>query len=498
MVLLTEQQRERDVVLRLCDRAYAAGIRAGMPLADARALLPPRDAKRLLVAAHDARRDAEALQALAEWAVRYTPVVAPDTWPPDRCDALLLDVTGCERVHHGLSALLQRMARELHGLQLHARIAAAPTFGAAWALAHFSEESITVANTDDMRDRLASLPTQALRIDESIVRGLDEIGVTCVGELFDLPRGELPSRFGDELLLRLDQMRGQAFESIDAVRPAAPLDVQRLFAGPVKQLEAIQLAAKQLLQEAALRLLHRESAARQFHLTLYRSDIDPLTLSVQLSRPSRDAKHLWSLFAPKVEKAQLGFGVDSMRLDVKRLTRIRHAQQSHWRNDAADRKQFESDFGQLLDVLTHRFDDRCVLRMTPHETHQPGDVTAFTAAAHVATSGKQPDMSFTSADRPTFLLPKPEPIEVLATFPEGPPRWLRWRGVERRIRIALGPERIADQWFAFHRSWQARATGVSSSLSPHDYFKLQDEHGQWLWIFSEGDPRRWFIYGQWS
>ena len=152
--------------------------------------------------------------------------------------------------------------------------------------------------TDDIRSALAPLPPQALRLDEAMVLDLEEVGITRIGELFDLSRDALPSRFGDELLLRLDQAMGEAFESITPIMPVEAPRVERFFAGPVKKLEAIQLATKQLLKEMSLRLHTRESAAAQFDLTLRRSDrAEPVTMTVRLSGPSRDAKHLWSLFA---------------------------------------------------------------------------------------------------------------------------------------------------------------------------------------------------------
>ena len=77
------------------DAAAALGLRAGMPLADARAMHPA-----IAVAQADERADFALLEAVADWCDRYTPLVGLD--PPD---GLLLDVTGCAHLFGGETAL---------------------------------------------------------------------------------------------------------------------------------------------------------------------------------------------------------------------------------------------------------------------------------------------------------------------------------------------------------------------------------------------------------
>ena len=73
--------------------------------------------------------------------------------------------------------------------------------------------------------------------------------------------------------------------------------------------------------------------------------------------------------------------------------------------------------------------------------------------------------------------------------PEGPPSWFRWRGVEQRVTGSAGPERLAMEWWR-----QERGQPPFS----RDYFKVQDEHGRWLWIYRIVESRRWFVHGLWA
>src|ERR1700744_2570182 len=65
-------------------RAQAAGLRAGMTLADAHAIVPTLD-----VAEADANAEAELLAGIADWCRRFTPLAALDS-----PDGVLLDVGG--------------------------------------------------------------------------------------------------------------------------------------------------------------------------------------------------------------------------------------------------------------------------------------------------------------------------------------------------------------------------------------------------------------------
>src|SRR5207244_6559447 len=114
------------------------------------------------------------------------------------------------------------------------------------------------------------------------------------------PRSGLPSRFGEEVLLRVDQALGEVVELIEPVRPPEPMHVERLLSGPTTNLEGLMLATRELLGLLLEQLHGRESGARELKLTLARSDTTPLTLVIKLTRASRDAKHLWSLLRPRL------------------------------------------------------------------------------------------------------------------------------------------------------------------------------------------------------
>ena len=106
--------------------ARAAGLYTGQKVTDAMALVPE-----LVTAEAEPEADAAALTALVDWAVRFSPAVAPDA-----PDGLFLDIAGVSHLWGGEAELMADFRARLSANGLHFRCAIADTPGAAWALAH--------------------------------------------------------------------------------------------------------------------------------------------------------------------------------------------------------------------------------------------------------------------------------------------------------------------------------------------------------------------------
>ncbi len=450
----------------------ADGAAVGMALGDARAILPAGSAR---IEQFQPESVAIKLRALAAWANRLAPTVAVD--PPD---GLLLDITGCERVWKGEPMLMARLTRGFAGLGVRTRSAIAPTFGAAWALARFANDR-TIAVDGEQSSLLAPMPTAALRLEAPCVADLATLGIDRVEHLLALPRRTLPARFGPSVLLRLDQAMGEAIETIDPVRPVDPPQAHRLFDGPTPSLEAIELTVRELLYELCARLASLESGATRLRIELLRSDLEPAAIGAQLSRPSREPRHLWAIVRPKLERVHLGFGVEGVSITALHLCRIDHEQARCW--DAPPQQAVKAE-GELLDALTARLGDRRVMRATLHASHLPE--RAFRWASVLTTSrpgaaAEPPPLG----DRPTVLFDSPVEVRVLSVFPDGPVASMMIAGQDHTIEQSIGPERIGPEWWEGDR--QTR-----------DYFKVCDDRGRWLWLFRESETGCWHVHGVWA
>ena len=133
--------------------------------------------------------------------------------------------------------------------------------------------------------------------------------------------------------------------------------------------------------------------------------------------------------------------------------------------------------------------------------------------------------------RPLRLLPNPEPINVMAEVPHGPPMRIIWRRIAYRILKASGPERIEAEWWRSGKNLEVleRPERGSKKRDPRDdpktdkpkpkepehvstlaafdplttvrdYYVVEDDGGRRLWIFRIGlygaaEAPRWFMHG---
>ncbi|MEX2318649.1 MAG: DNA polymerase Y family protein, partial [Bauldia sp.] len=189
-------------IVALDEGAEKLGLARGMALADARAMIPS-----LAVADDDPAADAALLDEIANWAERYTPLVAIDG-----TDGLFLDITGAAHLFGGEAALVADLLARLTAQGFLARASIADTPGAASAAARFTD--IAVAPVGGATALLTPLPLAALRIDRDTVFAMDRVGLKTIGQIVGAPRAPLAARFPLGLLLRLDQAFGLDEEAI--------------------------------------------------------------------------------------------------------------------------------------------------------------------------------------------------------------------------------------------------------------------------------------------
>ena len=116
-------------IAALNDEAARLKLRAGLALADARAMYPS-----LTVMDADPAADRQSLEAIADWCDRYTPLVGLD--PPD---GLVFDITGCVHLFGGEAPLCRDIVARLARQGFAARVAVADTVGCAWAVARYGD-----------------------------------------------------------------------------------------------------------------------------------------------------------------------------------------------------------------------------------------------------------------------------------------------------------------------------------------------------------------------
>ncbi|QOV90839.1 Y-family DNA polymerase [Humisphaera borealis] len=421
-LVLFQDVASRQLVTTACEQSRAAGIRIGMTLAEARTMCPG-----LTHAPADPDLDRRALEALGRWMTRFSPVVAVES--PDR---LLIDLTGCERLFGGIEPIRRRVVDVLQRMRITARVAVAPTIGAAWAMTHGIVRDTGLAPASESASlgchglaysparggvtaatpatgsgvpqpmalessapttppaspfilrpsSLSLLPTTSLRLASSTLLTLHHLGVETIGQLLALDRPSLLDRFGPEVLLRIDQLLGRAPEMLRPLEFRTPLRAVMEFDGAVTAIEAIWEVLRRLVDELTQQLARVGGGARRVEAEFRRAYSPPVTRTILLSKASREAKNLFGLLRCATENLDVRDGKDinhaadgfhcdgfiAISLAAPAWERIADEQ---WAMDGQCEQASAGEVARLVEVLSVRLGPQSVVRMMLHECHLP-------------------------------------------------------------------------------------------------------------------------------
>jgi protein ImuB len=506
-VVLTVEGTHGLVVHAVTKAAAERGARAGARLTDARALDPG-----LIAVPADPAGDSALVERLARWAGRWSPLVEVDG-----PDGLRLDVTGAAHLFGGEEGLTTDVHARFAAMGLTARVAIAPTAGAAWALARYQPLSPLGRGTD-LATLLAPLPVAALRLPPQATRTLERLGLKTIGMLAGIERRSLARRFreADNPVDALDRALGRKPEPLAAVPDERPPRETLRLEEPATHPEAAAQALERLIPGLVRQLERRRLGARRLALTGFRVDGSVAAASVATSIPSREPQHLQRLLADKAAALDPGFGFDAFALEACWTEPLGAAQQS-----LVEEPDRESDIARLVDRLSVKLGADKVRRPVAHESHVPerasgwgmaissslraqlvgrgtmqrrlhgGGVGAKPLHHSTSSSGPPPRPAAREELRPQKLLDSPEAIAVVYATPEGLPRRFVWRRAVHDIARVEGPERIAPEW------WRERSTARL-----RDYYRVEDVEGRRYWIYRQGvigDGRggapEWYLHG---
>ena len=147
-LVVTGKRGNAELIVAVDEAAERLGLAPGLALAQARAMHPAIEAVE-----EDTEADSELLESIADWCLRYTPLVACDA-----PDGLLLDITGCAHLYGGERALIADLGRRLDRAGFAYRLAVAGTIGAAWATAHYGRPESYAGGEERIFCRRCRLP----------------------------------------------------------------------------------------------------------------------------------------------------------------------------------------------------------------------------------------------------------------------------------------------------------------------------------------------------
>jgi protein ImuB len=450
----------------LNDAAADLGLEAGLPLANARAVCPD-----IKVFDADVAADTEALNHIADWCDRFTPLVALDL-----PHGLLLDITGCAHLFGGEAAMLATLcgALQRQGFAVNAAIAGTPV--CARALTRCIPGRIVAAGEEV--DAVKPLPVFALGADDAITRGLRRAGLKTIGDVASRARHEIAARFGASFTDLLEQALGQTDAPISPRKPLPEYIVEKRFAEPVATDTVITATLAGLARTLVAAMERQGKGARRLEASFFRTDGAVRAIAVDTGQPVIRADVIDRLFRERLEAIadplDPGFGFDLIRLSASRTEIVVQQQR-----DLDANVHNNDELAALIDRIAARIGGNRIMVHLPQGTHIPERAVEAVPAQHHLVAAACANWPVRVEDepplRPLRLFERPEQIQVIAQVPDGPPARFVWRRAAHAVVRAEGPERIAMEWW--------RAPGA---LLTRDYFRVEDESGLRFWLYRDG------------
>lgn len=496
-LVLHSAERTTPRVVACSLRAERRGVHAGMPVAEARSVIP-----RGTFLLHDPSADEASLRALARECFTWTPRTGLEESPMPQC--LFLDLTGC--VPH--LGTVQDLSREIGGhfrkQGYDVRIGVAPTWGAAWAIArecvaenlHVEPQPRVIEDNDSIERTLRPLPARRLRLPGETLALLEECGLRTIGQLLDLCRGTIPSRLGTGLLLRLDQAMGRTAEMLTPEPPPAPVESTLRFEEPLTGMELLQPALTEILDDVAAQLQERRLQTQYLLVdwkTCESAGGTAERFELRLLRPTDSSAALQELLLLRFETLSLSGGLGELRIEAVPCLPERSRQTTLFEEDEGRR---EREFHHFIERLNSRLGSARSLRLSLTEDIQPERSYAAEPweakkseegqKARNRRDAKLPQATISRfpllPDRPLRLMARPASVTAVVDGVDERPVRFRWQQREQVVSLCTGPERIVTGW------WR----GVTVT---RDYYRVETAGGTRFWLFRERGTARWFLQG---
>ncbi|MBN9041167.1 MAG: DNA polymerase Y family protein [Rhizobiales bacterium] len=469
--IVVAKQNNALQIFALNDAAARLGLDVGLPLANARAIVPD-----VQVFDADEPADSGTLNDIADWCDRFTPLVALD--PPH---GLFLDISGCAHLFGGEAAMLETICRALtrQGFAVSAAIAGTPVC----ARALTRHVSGRIVREGEEAAAVQALPVFTLGVDEAIIGGLRRAGLKTIGDVAARERHEITARFGARFTALLEQALGQSDAPISPRKLPPDYMVEKRFAEPVATDAVIAAALSGLAQTLIAAMERHGKGARQLDASFFRTDGTVRTISVETGQPVTRVAVIERLFRERfdalADPLDPGFGFDLMRLSASRTDGVVEAQR-----DLDAHVHDNDELAALIDRIAARIGGRRIVVHLPQDSHIPERALLAVPAQHHLTAAAVAEWPARIEGepplRPLRLFARPEPIEVLfAEVPDKPPTRFKWRRACHTVVRAEGPERVAMEWWHGLREVSAR-----------DYFRVEDEAGLRFWLYRDG------LYGE--
>ncbi len=434
------------------------------------------------VVERDDVKEQQVLHQLSEQFYHFSPYI--DRYYSDGLvqSGLLLEASSCLKLFGGLKAFSEMVNAHLSKTSYGFKCGLAHSAKAAWFLS-FDQYEITGDESKALFiERLNKLSVDLLIDYPKALNTLSKTGFKTFGDLAIQIQGKSISSFKKRLgvafadvlceIYDIDQnfMQNSLFEKPrDIYRPDEWFEEELQFEYPVTLVALLEPAIEELLQQLTTYLRKRQHQCQYIQWQI--SDIyrKKEIINVNSDEPQSHWQLLYDLSLIQFNNKELPFEVDTIKLICRHSMPLQYKSQILDFDQGRRRKASVQDFAVTIAKLKARLGDAAVYKLSYQDSRVP-EVTNVMVALAEKCHQELPEIHLNGL-RPTWLLTKPEPIEMRGDR-------LFWHGY---LTTLIGPERVIGDW------WDKPVA--------RDYFLAKRHDNLQAWIFFDLYDKQWYAHG---
>jgi len=462
-IVVVKEDKPLAPILWVNQRAAKMRITRGMKYAQAQAL-----AQRLRATVIPQSEIQQSIDAIVALLLDFSPRVEPSvSWP----GLFWIDPNGLE----GLYGDLQRWTKAVSDcLQQHA-FTAAVVVGferfRVFALARVCRERRVLETPDVEKKSCAKVPLSRLALHPAFYEEMELLGVHTLEDFMRLPAADLQLRYGEEAATLRQMAAGQKTLPLHATHLRQNLRVELVLEPADHDHTRILFGLKSKLHDLIQQLGDRCEAIIALQLFLHLDHIDQSRQErIETAAPTLDVVQLLDLVRLRLSSMKLAAPIEAIVLEAHSL-RV-HPRQLGLLQGKPKR---DLEAGQrALARIKALFGHDAVCRARIRDGHLPEAKFTWESTTELTI----PTVS-NCPDKQPLVRRLIKPATALPPRPKHEPdMWLRSYGAIVRMH---GPSRVSGGW------WIKRIE--------RDYYFIETQTGDILWVYYDRPRRKWFLQG---
>lgn len=462
---VVDADKPQGRVLWTNDRARHCRVFPGMRYAEGLSLAA--DLRAAVVPAKDIRTAVSALNRMLH---RFSPRIEPAR---DEPGVFWIDASGLKRLYRSLENWAACICNAMHRAAFTATVVVGFDRFGTYALAKISRGSRVMPSRDHERRAARAVPLNRLAVDAATRGLLDKLGINTVGEFIDLPAEAVAKRFDTKAYRLYRLATGTLDQPLQPDHLPAPAEQRIVLDHPETDRGRLMVVMARLLHPLLATLARRGRAVSGLHLRLCLERSGDRREQIRPAAPTLDSQRLLELI-----HLRLHAGEDFPGGVTEATLTLEDAPAEHSQNElfALRPARDPAAANRALARIRAGWGDHAVMRARLRDGHLPEAGFAW---------------------EPIDTLPRPAPCRghppTVIRRIYHPPRPLSLpdgQGRDRRVPPRFVPEpATASGPYVVSGGWWHREVH-------REYYFIQSEQGDLLWVYYDRVRQRWFLQGK--